>query len=306
MEPMTLASIDLNLLVVLQELIATKSVTQAGRNIGLSQSATSRALARLRDVFADELLVRTGRTYELSQKAKTIAPQLLRTLAAIEKIVAPQEFDPATAIYEYRVFGVELEIITFLPKLFSKLAKKAPQISLSIMSGTLNHFQLLQDGKVHFVLSALAIESGVAGIRRVALGNSPNTCIMAKGHPLAAKRLTLDRYLSCEHGVINLTDEGSSSTDYLLKKMGLQRRVRLKAPSFSSAAYFCEAEDIIFLMPDRMAQELCKRHKLIRKEPPKELRENTTFYLYWHERDNNEAPSRWFRELILDSKSGKP
>jgi len=55
---MNLASIDLNLLVALDALIAEGHVGRAARKIGLSQPATSHALNRLRDLLGDPLLVR--------------------------------------------------------------------------------------------------------------------------------------------------------------------------------------------------------------------------------------------------------
>ena len=52
---------DLNLIRALALLLETRSVTAAARRAGVTQSAMSRTLGRLRDAFADPLLVRTGR-----------------------------------------------------------------------------------------------------------------------------------------------------------------------------------------------------------------------------------------------------
>jgi len=57
----SLSSIDLNLLVVLRALLRERHVTRAASSVGLSQSATSHALARLRELCDDPLLVRHGR-----------------------------------------------------------------------------------------------------------------------------------------------------------------------------------------------------------------------------------------------------
>lgn len=54
--------LDLNLLVVLDALLATRSVSRAAERIFLSQPATSLALGRLREYFDDELLVPVGKT----------------------------------------------------------------------------------------------------------------------------------------------------------------------------------------------------------------------------------------------------
>lgn len=54
-------NVDLNLLVALDVLLAEGSVTGAARRLGLSTSAMSRTLARLRAATGDPLLVRAGR-----------------------------------------------------------------------------------------------------------------------------------------------------------------------------------------------------------------------------------------------------
>jgi DNA-binding transcriptional LysR family regulator len=65
----TLAAIDLNLLVVLRALLVECHVTRAAARVGLSQSATSHALSRLRELFGDPLLVRNGRTLSVTRRA---------------------------------------------------------------------------------------------------------------------------------------------------------------------------------------------------------------------------------------------
>jgi DNA-binding transcriptional LysR family regulator len=52
---------DLNLLIALDALLAEGSVAGAAQRLGLSASAMSRALARLRAATGDPLLVRAGR-----------------------------------------------------------------------------------------------------------------------------------------------------------------------------------------------------------------------------------------------------
>ncbi|HMJ56966.1 MAG TPA: LysR family transcriptional regulator [Polyangiaceae bacterium] len=61
MQPMNdvhLRTFDLNLLLALDALLTERSVTRASARIGITQSAASHALARLRKLTGDELLVR--------------------------------------------------------------------------------------------------------------------------------------------------------------------------------------------------------------------------------------------------------
>src|SRR5579859_2922989 len=54
----SMGTLDLNLLKVLDAIIQERNLTRAGQRLGLSQPATSHALARLRYMLGDELFVR--------------------------------------------------------------------------------------------------------------------------------------------------------------------------------------------------------------------------------------------------------
>ena len=71
-----LSSIDLNLLVALRALLNERHVTRAASRLGLSQSATSHALSRLRELYEDPLLVRSGRVLQLTPRAARLLPSL--------------------------------------------------------------------------------------------------------------------------------------------------------------------------------------------------------------------------------------
>jgi DNA-binding transcriptional LysR family regulator len=73
---MNLTSIDLNLLVVFDALMTERQVTRAGESIGLSQPATSNALARLRKLTQDKLFIRSGGELQPTPVAFAIAQQI--------------------------------------------------------------------------------------------------------------------------------------------------------------------------------------------------------------------------------------
>ena len=55
---MNIASLNMNLLPVLDALLTERSVSRAGARLGLSQPAVSNALAQLRALLKDPLLMR--------------------------------------------------------------------------------------------------------------------------------------------------------------------------------------------------------------------------------------------------------
>nr|MDQ3038034.1 LysR family transcriptional regulator [Myxococcota bacterium] len=81
--PPPLASIDVNLLVALDVLLAERNVTRAAERLHLTQPSLSHQLARLRDLFGDALLVRVGRQMVATPRAEALAPALTRALAEL-------------------------------------------------------------------------------------------------------------------------------------------------------------------------------------------------------------------------------
>src|SRR3954452_5861796 len=95
---MNISSLNLNLLPVLDALLAERSVSRAGARVGLSQPAVSNALAQLREHFGDPLLVREGNGMAPTERALALAGPLRTALLALEHGLQPAEaFDPASA-----------------------------------------------------------------------------------------------------------------------------------------------------------------------------------------------------------------
>ena len=112
---MNLRSIDLNLLVLFDALIEMRSVRRAGERVGLSQSATSHALDRLRKLLGDELLVRTASGMEPTPRALSLAGPLRLALQDIQTALAPDRFEPTEAEIGLTIAVETHETIVILP-----------------------------------------------------------------------------------------------------------------------------------------------------------------------------------------------
>src|SRR5450631_632324 len=89
-----MADIDLNLLTALDALLATGSLAGAARKLGLSASAMSRTLARLRAATGDPLLVRAGRGLVPTPHAAAL-PMRVRDLAQeVQSVLRPAVTGP--------------------------------------------------------------------------------------------------------------------------------------------------------------------------------------------------------------------
>ena len=84
--------LDLNLLRVLDAIVETRSVTAAASTLGLTQSAVSNQLARLRETFDDPLFVRTPEGMMPTPRALEISLPLKDAIERIRSTLAQQQW----------------------------------------------------------------------------------------------------------------------------------------------------------------------------------------------------------------------
>src|SRR5919199_1267267 len=130
-----LAGVDLNLLVVFDALWSEQHVTRAAEKIGLSQPATSNALARLRTLFKDELFVKTSRGVVPTPKAAALVEPIRQALLHVQSaLVTEQAFDPKTSDRIFRLGMDDYTESVFLARLKQKLEEVAPNVRIQVRS----------------------------------------------------------------------------------------------------------------------------------------------------------------------------
>jgi len=301
MREVNLRSIDLNLLVVLQQLLKTRHVTRAAELLHMSQPAVSRALQRLRDTFDDKLLVRTTQGYDLSARGHELLPRLQELLSGISQLVAEPTFDPATAEDVVRFYGLDLEVACFLPQLMSAIRKEAPRMRMEIRSEPRDQFEMLEQGDVHFTITGMTPKTTEDQYRRLLLAQTSTVCLMGKDNPLAKGKLTLDKYVAASHGLVSITGLGPGMVDHRLAELGRKRHLALRLPNFMTAAEYCENTDLLFVLPEIVARKIASGRNIAIKPVPDEISSRTvSFSLYWHERYHRDPMCVWIRQKIME------
>src|SRR5262249_4245264 len=116
-----LSAMDLNLLVAFEALYRERSVTKAGRSLGLSQPATSAPLAKLRARLGDELFVKTPRGLEPTERCEALAGPVAQALADLRDALGDEGFDPRTTDRVFRVGSVDAVIAVVLPHVAARM-----------------------------------------------------------------------------------------------------------------------------------------------------------------------------------------
>lgn len=297
MREVNLRSVDLNLLVVLESLLSVCQVTQAAERLGMSQPAVSRALGRLRVLFQDPLLIRGADGLVLTERAQQLKQPLADALAGIQHLLMPMTFDPAQSKTSVRIGCLDLEAAVYLNGLVPLLRHKAPKMHLDIDSHPDDFFGRLADGDLHLAISGLEPDARLDQFHRRVLDNSHLECLMGQNNPLATGEMTLERYLTANHGVVSITGKGPAIMDERLSALGLSRNVVLRLSSFLNVPDTCAQSDLIFALPARLAARLAREHPLMSRPLPTALQsDRLPIYLYWHQRHHRDPAQQWVRE----------
>lgn len=288
--------LDLPLLLELQQLLVTRSVTETARRSGSTQPAVSRSLAKLRAVFGDPLLVRVGRQLEPTAFARELAPRVDAAIAAMNELIEPARgFDPARERWTLRLAASDYAVTAFLAPFFAALRSQAPPLDLVVVPAGASTVGALARGEVELVLATRAPIDGVDGLVMRPFARDERVCAMRRDHPASRGRLTLKRYLSYDHVVVGSDCAAPSEPDVELARLGATRRVPLALPSFGAALSALARTDALGVLPARL---VATSPSLVGRALPFDL-EPLALYVGWHPRRTTDARHRWARELLL-------
>ncbi|MEZ4469026.1 MAG: LysR family transcriptional regulator, partial [bacterium] len=171
-----LESLNLNLLVTLDALLRERSVTVAARHLGVTPSAASHALARLRELLGDALLVRTPGGMVPTPRAEALEAPLSRTLRALRQIVfEPPGFEPAASTRTFRISTSDLFAV-FMAPVIARSRAEAPGVDLEIIGGAAEPFEGLASGAVDVAIGVVAPEA--VGLLRLVLLRERFVCLV--------------------------------------------------------------------------------------------------------------------------------
>ncbi len=293
-----LANIDLNLLVILDLLLKERNVTRAAARLGISQSAMSHALRRLRSMFEDQLLVSTPRGMVPTERALALVDRTEQILDNIESILSSRpRFNAATAQRKFTLIASDGIQFLMMPRLLSHLAQHAPGIALSFRTLKGNLALQLED---EIDIAIGAFDSDVESGYRQELFQEEFACMLRKGHPHVGQTLSLEEFTSLHHALVTprqLNDSGL--VDDMLSKLGRTRRIALAVPHFLVAPVAIVSSDLILTLSARLARAFAEIYPLRVLPVPLKL-PGYTITQHWHERWHRDPTHIWLRGVLTE------
>lgn len=286
---------DLNLLITLDAVLAEGSVTGAARRLGLSPSAMSRALARLRETTGDPLLVRAGRGLVPTPRALELREQVGRLVQDAEAALRPAEApDLGTLERMFTLRTSEGFVENFGPDLIALVAAEAPRVRLRFVPKPDKGAAPLREGGVDLETGVIEPTTGPE-LRAQALFRDRLVGAVRPGHPLARGTVTRDRYLAGRHVAVARDGVRQWPIDDALEALGLERDVVTVVGGFATAVGLARGSDLVASVPERHTANL--REGMHSFPLPVET-PGFTVSLLWHPRLDADPAHRWLRGLV--------
>ncbi|WP_370280687.1 LysR substrate-binding domain-containing protein [Pontibacterium sp.] len=229
-----ISDIELSQLRLLQIIFETKNLTRAGERAGLTQSAVSHILKKLRHSFNDSLVIRQGNKLVLTPRAEQLQPALNRWLNDFERNILFQEaFEPSTSNRTFFIATSDLVEHSLAPRLIKHLSKVAPNIQLIFRKLDKRGFaSQIESGEVDFSISVL--DSSHPSLMVRTLYRDEFVSVVRTSHPLLKTKKDAKNFCKYPHVLAGTGSDSRGMVDDALEEMGLSRDVQYKVANFSS------------------------------------------------------------------------
>jgi DNA-binding transcriptional LysR family regulator len=299
----SISALDLNLLVLLDVVLAERSVVRAARRLHVTPSAVSNGLARLRAVLEDPLLVRSGRGVVPTPRAAALGPALARALRDLDRAVRGDAFDPALTDRTFTLAIADLGQVVKLPRVVAALAREMPRAHLRVVSiDTLYAAGGLATTEIDVAIGAG--EKG-AGVHARALYQEQLMLVARHDHPAVGRQISKAQLAALRHVEVQVAPgRGNRPLAASYSALGVERDIAVIVPTFTAAAAVVAGTDLVASLPTSLIDVLGPRLAL-RRIPTPLAPIGATINLLWHERTDQDPALCAFRGL-LERAAGEP
>lgn len=246
-------SYDLNLLMALDALLRTCSVTEAAKRMHLSTPAMSHALARIRETAGDPILVRAGRGLVPTPRALALMEPVSRLLAQANALFAQDAAQGLSGVKRtFVIRAPEGVSVAFGAPLSLALQELMPAASVQFVSDGYSDISALREGRIDLDIGTFHNKD--PEIETELLTEQTLVGAVRTGHPLLTGKLSARRYAASRHVGIALRQKESSPVEVALARAGLERFVALTVHSSYGALVVAARSQLVATVPERMAR----------------------------------------------------
>jgi len=283
--------LDGRLLQLLLAVVEEGSVTRAAERLGVTQSAVSHLLGKLRTIVGDPLFVKSGRGIVATARAEALAVHARVLLEEMRRFASAPVFEPAQLNTTFTLAANDFQRDLLLPALLRRLRAVAPGVALRIIPSDVPTPEMLRDEHCHLAISPRPPDAGDILHKRLFADHYRVFFDAARRKAPA----DIAEYLAAEH--ITVVYEASRPLDFDrgLAARGLQRRFVASVPGFAGIPAFVHGSPLLATVPGLLQGSLMRglaSCALPFEAPPLPM------YMIWHLRDRHDPAHSWLRSEL--------
>lgn len=294
---MNLTGCDLNLLIVFDAIFRENNLTLAGRRLGLTQSAMSHALTRLRTLFHDPLFVRQGHRMFPTPLAEELHLNVHKIIDLAEKTFEDHgSFDPGHSMRTFNIAMQDYPMMVLLPRLLREIRSSAPHINIRIFHLNMESRKIaLDDGDIELVIGVRQ-EFG-SNIHQQHLFRDRDVCILREDHPSIFDELSFEQYMDAEFIGLAVSEFGMEAIDKQLAEIGARRKIRVTVEQEVAVPHLVGTTDLLANVAELVAREYIDRFP-IKILPIPVGTHQFDIMQYWHARNHLDPGHNWLRKCL--------
>jgi DNA-binding transcriptional LysR family regulator len=281
-------SLDGRSLRVLVTVAEQGSVSRAADQLGLTQSAVSHTLDKLRAILGDPLFVRAGRGIVATSRAQAACVRARALLDQMKGLTADGDFDPARTEMRITIAANDFQRDLLLPELLRRLVAEAPGIRLRVIPSGVPAVGLLREDHCDLLITPLPPDGPDVIQKR--LLTDKLACFFDPSVRCAPG--SLREYLGARHLRVAFGPDERNIVDEQLARAGGARDIALTVPNFAGVPPFLQQSDLLATLPSLMRFGLMRA--FASAAVPFDI-DPLPVYMVWHQRNQHDSAHGWVR-----------
>lgn len=283
--------LDAKLLRLLVTVVDTGSITAAAQRLGVTQSAVSHLLDKLRGITGDVLFAKSGRGIVATARAEALAERARTLLEDLERFAHSENFDPGQWHTTITIAANDFQRDALLPTLMQRLRLAAPGLRLRVIPSDVPTPDMLRQQHCQLIISPRPPEGADILQKRLFADHYRVFYDPAvRDAPATAKD-----YLAAEHITVVYAPNRPLDLDATLLRQGIERRFAVQVPGFSGLPTFMAGTPLLATVPGLLARHLMRD---LASAPVPVPCPEMPMYLIWHQRHQQDLAHQWLRQQL--------
>jgi len=283
--------LDAKLLRLLVTVVDTGSITAAAQRLGVTQSAVSHLLDKLRGITGDVLFAKSGRGIVATARAEALAQRARTLLEELERFAHSENFDPGQWRTTITIAANDFQRDALLPELMQRLRGAAPGLRLRVIPSDVPTPEMLRQQQCQLIISPRPPEGADILQKRLFTDHYRVFYDPAVRHA----PVTAEDYLAAEHVTVVYAPHRPLDLDATLLRQGIERRFAVQVPGFSGLPTFIAGTPLLATVPGLLGRHLMRD---LASAPVPVPCPEMPMYLIWHQRHQHDPAHQWLRQQL--------